>query len=206
MSLLLSVVVSANQQISGTSRTLQRTVLTAALTFVVALAGTTKEVERVRGATLTAKAALQGQSRDVERLRGSLSAKTALNGRTREVERLRGATLSLAIVTPPVNSLKDSIGGKPEKKRKHKKSYYENVDELVSALSKTQTEPLNVTPVINDGHLVEKKAESQYITAMAEAFERAGNFQEKSVSSTDEQEEIDRKLRINIAAIILLLD
>ena len=114
-------------------------------------------------------------------------------------------------VTPVPVVLQDSIGGKPEKKRKHKKSYYDNVDELVSALSKIepqiepQTDTQAVPPVIKEEHLVEKKAESQYITAMAEAFERAGKFPEKSVSSI-EQEEIDRKRRINMAAIILLLD
>ena len=96
MSLLLALSASSNLQLEGKSRTVQRVVLTAALTFAVALAGTTREVERVRGATLTAKAALQGQVREIERLLGSLSVRTALNGNVREVERLRGATLSFA--------------------------------------------------------------------------------------------------------------
>ena len=94
MSLLLSLSASSNQQLTGRSRTIQRVVLTAALTFVVALAGTTREVERVRGATLTAKASLQGQVREVERTRGSLTGKVSLSGRVRQIERLPGATLT----------------------------------------------------------------------------------------------------------------
>ena len=94
MSLLLSLAGSSNLQLSGRSRTVQRVVLTAALTFAVAIGGTTREVERVRGATLTAKASLQGSVREVERTRGSLTGKVSLSGRVRQIERLQGATLT----------------------------------------------------------------------------------------------------------------
>ena len=71
MSLLLSVLGGAgNLSLEGKSRTVQRLVLTAALTFVVTLTGTIREIERVNGATLTAKAAIQGSVREIERLQG----------------------------------------------------------------------------------------------------------------------------------------
>ena len=114
------------------------------------------------------------------------------------------------VIVVPSTLVLDSIGGKPEKK-KRKKSYYDNVDDLVSALSQTesQTEPKTADPpVIKEEHLAENKAQSPSITAMAEAFELAGmKSPERAVSELMEQQEaIDLKRRMNLAAIILLLD
>ena len=110
MSLLLSLSASSTLQLEGKSRTVQRLVLTAALTFAVALSGTTREVERVRGATLTAKASLQGQVREVERLRGSLTAKTALGGNAREIERTRGSLTTKVSLTGRVREVERLTG------------------------------------------------------------------------------------------------
>ena len=93
MSLLLSVV-SGNLQLEGRSRTIQRVVLTAALTFAVALSGTNREIERNIGSIAT-KTFIQGSVREVERLRGSTTSRIALRGNVREIERNRGAVLTL---------------------------------------------------------------------------------------------------------------
>lgn len=69
MSLLLSLQV-ATLPLTGRSRTVERVLLTAALTFAVALTGTTREIERVRESSLTSRIPLHGSSRDVERAQG----------------------------------------------------------------------------------------------------------------------------------------
>ena len=94
MSLLLSVVSGSNLPLEGKSRTIQRLVVTAALTFAVALSGTTRDIERVRAASLATKTTIQGKVRQVERLRGSISARTALNGRISAVERLTSSVIA----------------------------------------------------------------------------------------------------------------
>ena len=99
MSLLLSVVSGSNLPLDGKSRTIQRLVVTAALTFSVALSGTTRDIERVSGASLATKVAIQGKVRQVERLTGSIvTGKLSLQGTSRNVARTVSAIVSVVVL------------------------------------------------------------------------------------------------------------
>ena len=189
MSLLLSVASGTGLALEGKSRTIQRVVLTAALTFVVALAGTNREIERVRGSTLASKTSLQGPVRQVERLRGLVSVKTALSGNIREIQRLSGA--ALAVVLQDQQRDKGSRRVKPKLPPEYRwpQPTPEQPEPLVDVVVQAQIQdvPLPKNPAIA---MALRKAAERKVKPTIQKEVKAEKVVKKAIDDDDDDEDL----------------
>ena len=111
------------------------------------------------------------------------------------------------VVAVPTVVVDQSLGGKPEKKKKRRKSLYDDVENNTRFEVPVSAEAIerNLQPEsVNDVPAAPRTEIVAGLTAMAEAFQKAGI--RTSEQFIQEQESIDRRRNLNLAAIILLLD